>query len=83
MQDEHLDHALEGEFAGHGLTIHNLKISNAEFRTLLEQNHLIWREIHNIENGVTPASDDYLTVLRKQRLAMLDAIAQHIARAEA
>ncbi|ANP46120.1 YdcH family protein [Candidatus Viadribacter manganicus] len=82
MQTEHLDHALEQEFAGHGQTIHNLKVSDPAFKSLLELNHQIWREIHNIENGVTAASDDYLTALRKQRLSILDDVARHISAAE-
>ena len=82
MTLEHLDHALEQEFAGHAETIHRLKVADAHFRGLLELNHQIWREIHNIENGVTSASDDYLTSLRKQRLSILDDIAKIIAAAE-
>ena len=83
MKLEHLDHALEQEFAGHAETIHRLKVSDPHFKALLELNHSIWREIHNIENGVTPASDDYLTSLRKQRLAILDDIAKLVGEAEA
>ena len=58
-------------------------VSDSEFKALLERNHAIWREIHNIENGVTAASDDYLTSLRKQRLRMLDDIAKMVRAAEA
>lgn len=83
MKLEHLDHALEQEFAGHAETIHRLKVSDPHFKALLELNHSVWREIHNIENGVTPASDDYLTSLRKQRLAILDDIAKLVGEAEA
>lgn len=83
MTLEHLDHALEQEFAGHASTIHELKISDPHFKALLELNHTIWREIHNIENGVTAASDDYLTSLRKQRLNILDDIARLVSAAEA
>ncbi|MBL8546915.1 MAG: DUF465 domain-containing protein [Hyphomonadaceae bacterium] len=83
MTLEHLDHALEQEFAGHASTIHKLKISDPHFKALLELNHTIWREIHNIENGVTAASDEYLTSLRKQRLNILDDIARLVSAAEA
>lgn len=83
MDNEHLDHALEQEFSGHAPTIHRLKISDPHFKALLELNHAIWREIHNIENGVTAASDDYLTSLRKQRLTILDDIAKLVSAAEA
>ena len=83
MKQEHLDHALEQEFAGHAETIHRLKMSDAHFKALLDLNHSIWREIHNIENSVTPASDEYLTSLRKQRLSILDDIAKLVKDAEA
>lgn len=82
MNSEHLDHALEQEFAGHADTIHRLKISDPHFKALLELNHQIWREIHNIENGVAAASDEYLTSLRKQRLHILDDIAKLVGNAE-
>jgi uncharacterized protein YdcH (DUF465 family) len=83
MKTEHLDHALEQEFAGHAETIHRLKVSDPHFKALLELNHTVWREIHNIENGITPTSDEYLTALRKQRLNILDDIAKLIGSAEA
>lgn len=82
MQDEHLDHALQEEFAGHGETIHVLKTSNAHFKGLLEKNHKLWLEIQNIQSNVTPASDQTLEGLRKQRLHLLDEIGAMIAKAE-
>lgn len=83
MKPEHLDHALEQEFAGHADAIHRLKVKEPAFKALLELNHHIWREIHNIENGVMAASDDYLTSLRKQRLHILDDIARLVQAEEA
>lgn len=82
MKIEHLDHALEQEFAGHADTIHRLKLTDPAFKALLELNHTIWREIHNIENGVVNTSDEYLTSLRKQRLSILDDIAKLVGDAE-
>lgn len=70
-----LDKALNEEFAELEFTIHRLKAQDPHFKGLLDLNHHIWREIQNIQNGVTPASDDYLTSLEKQRLAILDDIA--------
>lgn len=83
METEHLDHALEQEFAGHAATIHRLKVSDPAFKSLLERNHHLWREIHNIKTDVTPASDDYLRSLEKQRLEILDEIAKTVRDAEA
>lgn len=82
MQPEHLDHALAEEFAGHADAIHTLKTTSAHFRSLLEQNHEIWRQIQNIQSGVAPTSDDHLTNLEKQRLRLLDEIAKAVAAAE-
>jgi uncharacterized protein YdcH (DUF465 family) len=82
VQAEHLDHALEQEFAGHAATIHRLKVSDPAFKALLELNHQIWREIQNIQNGVAPASDDHLHALQKQRLNILDDVAKLIGDAE-
>lgn len=75
MAEEHLDHALEEVFAGHGETIHALKVSNAHFRGLMERNHAVWKEIRHIEDGVEAASDERLRNLHKERLRLLDEIA--------
>lgn len=83
MSIEHLDRALAEEFAEHGETIHRLKVSQPEFRKLMELNHAIWNEIQNIQNGVTPAADSHLEALEKRRLRVLDDIAAMIAAAEA
>jgi uncharacterized protein YdcH (DUF465 family) len=79
MQTEHLDHALAEEFAGHGEAIHRLKIRSPEFKELMVQNHALWTQIRNIQNGVNPADDAYLETLEKQRLAILDEIARMLA----
>ncbi|MBI3438233.1 MAG: DUF465 domain-containing protein [Proteobacteria bacterium] len=79
MRTEHLDQALAQEFAGHEEEIHRLKISDPSFRTLMEQNHGLWQEIRKIEANITPASDNYLETLRKQRLKILDEIAVALA----
>jgi uncharacterized protein YdcH (DUF465 family) len=70
VQAEHLDHALEQEFAGHAATIHRLKVSDPGFKA------------QNIQNGVAPASDDHLHALQKQRLNILDDVAKLIGDAE-
>lgn len=82
METEHLDYALEQEFAGHGATIHTLKVANPHFRNLLEQNHELWVQIKNIQNDVTPADDNIRRTLEKQRLKLLDEIGAMIRKAE-
>lgn len=83
MQTEHLDQALAEEFAGHGETIHKLKVSDPHFKALMAKNHELWKQIQNIQNGLTPTADATLETLEKQRLLILDDIAARIAKAEA
>lgn len=83
IPEEHLDNALAEEFAGHGETIHKLKVSDPDFRALMEQNHALWTQIQNIQHDVTPAEDTVRHGLEKQRLKLLDEIAARIAKAEA
>lgn len=75
MGDPHLDHALEGEFAGQSEAIHKLKVSDTRFRILMERNHALWKEIQHIQQGLEAADDVRLETLRKQRLHVLDEIA--------
>jgi len=79
----HVPHDLASEFPDDGAVIHALKLSDAHFGALAERHHEINREIHRIETSTEPASDARLEVLKKQRLAMLDEVAQAIAKARA
>lgn len=76
-----LSHDLAEEFPNKAEAIHALKVSNAHFRTLLERNHTLWLEIRQIQSGQHPASDETLETLEKQRLAILDQIADMLAKA--
>lgn len=78
-----LSHDLAEEFAGKAEVIHDLKLSNAHFRRLLEENHVLYKEIQSIQTGVAPASDEALEGLEKKRLTLLDEIASMISEAEA
>lgn len=82
MQVEHLDRALAEEFSGHGETIHKLKLGDPGFKALIEENHALWAQIQHIQSGDTPASDERLETLEKQRLLVLDRIAVRVAEAE-
>lgn len=83
MADEHLDHALAEEFGGQIAEVHKLKASSAHFRTLLERNHALWKDIQKIQTGVAPTDDFTLEDLEKRRLAILDEIAKMLAAAAA
>lgn len=54
--------------------LHALKINNAHFTRLFDGYHDLNREIHRLEAGLAPASDDVLEVLKKKRLALLDQV---------
>jgi uncharacterized protein YdcH (DUF465 family) len=74
---------LAEEFAGKGEIVHRLKLSDAHFRRLLDDNHALWKEIQQIQKGIRPAEDQALETLEKRRLVLLDEIAAIIAKAEA
>lgn len=78
-----LSQDLAEEFAGKADVIHRLKTESAHFRTLLERNHELWKEIQQIQKGIQPAEDEALETLEKKRLVVLDEIASMIADAEA
>ena len=70
----HVPHELADEFPDHADRLHELKISNTHFARIAEEYHALNREIHRIEAGVEPATDERTTNLRKQRLEMKDEI---------
>ena len=78
MSTIHLDQALAEEFTDKGEVIHSLKASDPHFRTLLELNHDLWKQIQQIQKGIAPAEDTVLEKLEKRRLAVLDEIAARI-----
>ena len=74
----HLDDALAEEFADKADAIHALKVSDGQFRDLLEQNHGLWKQIQQIQKGIAPAEDAVLEDLEKRRLIILDEIANRL-----
>jgi len=77
-----LSQDLAEEFAGKAEIIHKLKSESAHFRTLLERNHVLWKEIQQIQKGIRPAEDEAWERLEKERLAVLDEIALAVETAE-
>lgn len=74
----HLDDALAEEFADKADAIHALKATDGRFRDLLEQNHALWKQIQQIQKGITPTEDAVLEELEKRRLVVLDNIASRL-----
>lgn len=79
----HVAHELHAEFPQHAELLHQLKMTDAHFKRIAEQYHELNREIHRIEAEVEAASDARLEDLKKQRLAMLDEVAEMLSKAEA
>ena len=72
----HTPHELSAEFPEKVTKLHELKLSNAHFAKIADAYHEVNREIHRIESGVSPASDEALEELKKKRLHLKDEVAQ-------
>lgn len=70
----HTPHELADEFPEAAQKIHALKQENPHFATMAERYHVLNREIHRIDSGIEPASDDRTEALKKERLSLLDAV---------
>ena len=79
----HTPHELHDEFPEDTALLHTLKVSDSHFQTLAARYHEVNREIHRIEAEVDAASDARLEDLKKQRLAMLDEVADLLSRTRA
>lgn len=75
----HVPHELHEEFPKAAERIHALKLADPHFARTADRYHELNREIHRIESDIAPASDQHLELLKKQRLALLDEIAQLLA----
>ena len=75
----HVPHELHEEFPDKIAALRELKTSNGHFARLADSYHEVNREIHRVETDVTPASDEVLETLKKQRLHLKDEIAAMLA----
>ncbi|MFN4170047.1 MAG: YdcH family protein [Pannonibacter phragmitetus] len=75
----HVAHELHEEFPQAAEALHALKLSNAHFAKLADEYHEVNREIHRIETGIAPASDEATEDLKKKRLHLKDQIAAMLA----
>jgi uncharacterized protein len=76
----HVPHELHEEFPNAADRIHELKISDAHFARLADEYHSVNREIHRMETGIQPVSEDFENQKRRQRLALKDQIAAYLNR---
>ncbi|MFO6430965.1 YdcH family protein [Erythrobacter sp. W302b] len=72
----HTPNELADVFPDKAEALHQLKLTDAHFARLAEQHHTVNREIHRIETEIDAASDDRLEALKKERLHLLDAVAE-------
>lgn len=75
----HADHDLAAAFPDAAAKLHALKLNDAHFRKLSDAYYELDKAIHHAETGIEPASDEHLETLKKQRLAVLDAVADMVA----
>lgn len=78
----HVPHDLHSEFPADADILHGLKLGNHHFLAVSERYHDLNKDVHRIESGIEVASDERLEDLKKQRLALLDEVAQMIAQAK-
>lgn len=71
-------HDLKHEFPEHQDKIHELKISNADFRILFDQYHELEHQIHRINMGSEIANDNYLHELKAKLLFMKDELYSYL-----
>lgn len=76
-------HELADEFPNDHALLHDLKLNNPHYVTLADRYHEVNGEIHRIEAGIETPSDEYTETLKKRRLALVDEIAEIIARVKA
>lgn len=74
-------HTLGEEFPDQTDAIHALKIADPDFASLLEKYDEVNDRIHRAETRIEPLGEDAEHDLRKQRLALKDAIAAALAKA--
>ncbi|MCX6210676.1 MAG: DUF465 domain-containing protein [Bacteroidetes bacterium] len=67
-------HSIVHEFPEHQDKIHELKINDVHFRKLFDAYHDVDHNIHSVESGATPTTDEHLNELRLERVRLKDSI---------
>ena len=75
----HASHDLASAFPDATAKLHALKLNDAHFRKLSDAYYELDKAIHRAETGIEPTSDAHLETLKKQRLAVLDAVSEMVA----
>ncbi len=80
MTIEH--HPLIKEFPELRELIHELKVSDEEFRALFDEYHELDRRIYRIDQDTEPVAEDYAAQLKRRRLFLEDRLLQMLRDAE-
>ncbi|KXJ53043.1 MAG: GTP-binding protein [Colwellia sp. Phe_37] len=75
-------HDLHHEFPEFEQEIRQLKMDNAHFARLFKEYHQINQEVHRIEVGVEPTSDEYLEQQKVARLHLKDELFSMLKKAQ-
>lgn len=71
-------HDLLHEFPEHQDKIHDLKVSNADFRKLFDEYHEVEHHIHRINMGSEVANDNFVHELKAKLLFMKDELYSYL-----
>ncbi|WP_077284452.1 YdcH family protein [Cognaticolwellia aestuarii] len=75
-------HDLHHEFPEFEQEIRQLKMDNAHFARLFKEYHQINQQVHRIEVGVEPTSDEYLEQQKVARLHLKDELFSMLKKAQ-
>lgn len=71
----HTPHELMEEFPDKISVMHQLKTQDKHFARLCDEYHVINRAVHRAETNIEPTDDLHLLQMRKERMALKDAVA--------
>lgn len=74
----HTPHELAEEFPDDVKKIADLRQADTHFAKMADNYHTINRAIHRAETDVEPTSDDHMSQMRRERLALKDQIAAYL-----
>lgn len=77
----HTPHELAEDFPGQAELIHELKMTDGEFRFLADRYHEVNRAIHRAETNVEPTEQFHEEDMRKERMRLKDRIATKLSAA--
>lgn len=77
----HTPHELAEDFPEHVDLMHDLKMTDGEFRFLAEKYHEVNRAVHRAETLVEPTDQFHEEELKKERMQLKDRIAAKLAAA--